>query len=637
MSPRLCLALLACLALAACHVRGRDRGDDDPIVRTDAGDDETRDAGDDVPDAGENDTPDAGPDDQTPDAGPDPRCDCGPGATCDEQTGECLCSAGAHLCGNTCVPNTSVLSCGDRCDPCPVPLNAQASCDGAACGFVCNPGYHRCGDRCLPDSSPASCGTSCEACPMPWNGASTCDGLMCGVSCNPGYHRCGSECLSDTSPQSCGASCSPCFAPENGRATCDGFNCGIECNAGYARCGSSCVPEEATRCGATCRTCPTTGLPANARAACSQGECTFECETGFLKKDGACHRPEKIAAGGSSSCALLSGGRVKCWSNDVAISTTGWSQISVGDGHACALRSGALVCWGGDSYGQLGDGASTPANGSTPVSPTGMTSGVAQVSAGGQHTCAVTTAGSLKCWGRGLWGRLGNGSETGSNTPVTIYPTGVQQVAAGGDHTCALLTNGTVQCWGYNHYGQVGVKPENTRDCGTGFFDPYCRSTPETVPNLTNVVAIGAGTNHTCALVQGGQLKCWGNNVRGQLGVWPGTSPCSNDRCDKPFNARTNVASFALGEQATCIITTGGALECFGFNHEGQMATGSTGQWTVNTIFSSGVTSVGIGPGGSHVCALVGGVAKCWGYNGYRQLGDGTTTRRTSPIDVWGR
>ncbi|MFN7131505.1 MAG: hypothetical protein ACK4N5_05440 [Myxococcales bacterium] len=106
---------------------------------------------------------------------------------------------------------------------------------------MCNPGFHRCGNGCASDSSPLSCGASCAPCPAPPNATATCDGTSCGFVCNPGHHRCGDACVSDTSPQSCGTSCSPCPAPPNATATCDGSSCGFSCNSGSNLCNGSCV------------------------------------------------------------------------------------------------------------------------------------------------------------------------------------------------------------------------------------------------------------------------------------------------------------------------------------------------------------------------------------------------------------
>jgi alpha-tubulin suppressor-like RCC1 family protein len=352
----------------------------------------------------------------------------------------------------------------------------------------------------------------------------------------------------------------------------------------------------------------------------------------------------QVAAGGNHSCALTTAGAVHCWGSNgngqlgdgsttqrttpVAVSGlgSGVAAIAAGSNHSCALTTaGAVHCWGSNGNGQLGDGSTTSQ--STPVAVSGLDSGVAAIAAGNSHTCALTTAGAVRCWGWNSSGQLGDGSTTQRTTPVAVsgLGSGVAAIAAGRHHSCALTTAGAVQCWGNNNSGQLG-------DGST-----MGRSTPVAVSGLdSGVAAITAGSQHSCARTTAGAVRCWGSNFNGQLGngtTTDSTTPVAVSGLD------SGVAAIAAGHNVhTCALTTAGAVRCWGWNVYGQLGDGSTmGRSTPVAVSSLGSGVATIVAGTSHNCArTTAGAAHCWGDNGFGQLGDGSTTNRFTPVAVSG-
>jgi len=301
------------------------------------------------------------------------------------------------------------------------------------------------------------------------------------------------------------------------------------------------------------------------------------------------------------------------------------AAISVGASHTCALSTaGGVKCWGKNGDGQLGDNTYTERY--TPVDVSGLTSGVAAISVGGSHTCAVTTAGGVKCWGKNSDGQLGDYTITTRSAPVDVsgLTSGVAAISLGGSHTCALTTAGGVKCWGKNSDGQLGDYTVTTR------------SAPVDVAGFTGgVTAIAVGFGHTCAVTSAGGVKCWGKNSDGQLGDYSITTRSA------PVDVAGltgGVAVIAAGLGHTCVVTTAGGVKCWGKNSDGQL-----GDYTVTTrsapIDVAGLTggTAAIAAGFGHTCAVTtaGGV-KCWGKNSDGQLGDSTYITRSAPVDVIG-
>ncbi|MGB2507832.1 MAG: RCC1 domain-containing protein, partial [Candidatus Poseidoniaceae archaeon] len=212
------------------------------------------------------------------------------------------------------------------------------------------------------------------------------------------------------------------------------------------------------------------------------------------------------------------------WSPSTTVTLYGDAvAVSGGRSHTCALLDGGDVkCWGDDQYGQLGDGATLADRTTPPYSAINLGTGrtAVAISAGGYHTCALLDNGDVKCWGRDNEGQLGDGGSI-TSTDYTAAPsstainlgTGRTAVAisAGEYHTCAILDNGDLKCWGHDNTGQLG-------DGGTNTATSAPSSTAVNLGAGRTAVAVKAGTSHTCVILDNGDMKCWGRDNYGQLG-----------------------------------------------------------------------------------------------------------------------
>ncbi len=365
-----------------------------------------------------------------------------------------------------------------------------------------------------------------------------------------------------------------------------------------------------------------------------------------------------VSAGGFHNCALKAGGGVVCWGDNVVgqlgdgttanrttpIDVAGLDAavlaVAAGGSHTCALSgAGGVVCWGSNLYGQLGAESTEScfvmqACSIRPLAVAGL-EGVTAVATGGSHTCALTGAGGVTCWGANFFGQLGDGTTMNSTAPVDVagLASGVAAIAAGRQHTCALTTAGGVTCWGRNTFGQLGS--ETTELC---FGGQACSSRPLAVPGLEDVTAAAAGGSHTCALTGTAGVTCWGNNTMGQLG--DGTTTSSTGPVDAAGLA-SGVSAVAVGAGHSCALITAGGVRCWGSNEGGQLGRETTTQCSgvacgpqpANVVGLVG-NAAAVTVGAVHSCALVDGGVKCWGANDSGQLGDGSTEASLLPVEV---
>ena len=243
-----------------------------------------------------------------------------------------------------------------------------------------------------------------------------------------------------------------------------------------------------------------------------------------------------------------------------------------------------------------------------------------QITAGWDHTCALTKTGAAYCWGNNQYGSLGNGTTTNSSTPVPVSG-GLRftSIVAGGWHTCAITDGNDTYCWGLNDAGQLGLG---------GGTQPTFSSVPLPLP-VGKFVTLASSLNHTCGLTDYGGTWCWGANMHGELGV--------GSTANSPFPTQPRAvgtfSSIDAGGYHTCGITSFTAL-CWGLDESGQLGNGLQGPnvYSVTATVALG-GGVAIFAGLYHTCVIGGsgnssvtnaGVASCWGTNLFGGLGVGT-------------
>ncbi|MCL2793310.1 MAG: hypothetical protein FWD87_09485 [Spirochaetaceae bacterium] len=295
--------------------------------------------------------------------------------------------------------------------------------------------------------------------------------------------------------------------------------------------------------------------------------------------------------------------------------------ISAGGNHTVFVReNGTLWTWGDSSRGQTGLRMSA-GNTSIPF-PVGRETNWASISAGNNHTVAVTTNGQLWAWGNNGSGQLGDGTTTNRNIPVRIgTATNWASVSAGDNHTVAVTTTGQLWAWGRNWDGATGL---NTTSGNT--------LTPTRVGTATNWVSVSAGDSHTVAITTNGQFWAWGNNQFGQLG--DGTTTQRN--IPTRIGDATNWRTMSAGDIHTVAVRMDGTLWAWGSNWDGRTGLGITsGNTLTPTRVGEATNWVSVSAGSGHTMAIrEGNTLWGWGSNGSGQLGDGTTTSRSIPAQV---
>jgi cysteine-rich repeat protein len=323
-----------------------------------------------------------------------------------------------------------------------------------------------------------------------------------------------------------------------------------------------------------------------------------------------------IAGGGAHTCAVFENGDARCWGfntsgqlglgNSATVTAIGDDEtleglakvelvapvngLGLGVLQTCVRVSGQLRCWGAGVYGQLGLSAvANIGDNELPLDvPAVMLGGEPVLLAiGGYHGCAILATGKLRCWGRNDSGQLGlaSNAHVGDNehplaaaevdaiSPNLPPETSIVDITAGLSHTCMLLSTGDVVCWGAGNLGQLGQASNQTWGDGLA----------ETPANLTAIklggpaLALAAGYLHTCALLEGGAVRCWGSSDNGQLGngdeEFVGLTNAPADR--EPVSLAGPVSGIAAGGAHTCVVFEDQQVGCWGSNEYGQLGYGN--------------------------------------------------------------
>jgi alpha-tubulin suppressor-like RCC1 family protein len=288
-----------------------------------------------------------------------------------------------------------------------------------------------------------------------------------------------------------------------------------------------------------------------------------------LRTDGAAY------CGGANAEGQLGDGTTTDRPGPVAVSGgLVFQAISSGGWHTCGLTTGgAAYCWGSNFWSALGDGSELDDRPTKRLSPVAVAGGLVfqAIRGGSLHTCGLTTGGAAYCWGANLFGQVGDGTMMGDvaanatrASPVAVTGGLVfQTISAGGDHTCGLTSAGAAYCWGLNLKGQLGDGTFGTMD--------QPRTSPVAVSGGLVFQAISTGGEYMCGLTTAGAAYCWGSNDAGQLG--DGTAI---DRSSPvPVSGGFVFQSISAGWDHSCAVTTAGAAYCWGNNELGLLGDGT--------------------------------------------------------------
>jgi alpha-tubulin suppressor-like RCC1 family protein len=348
----------------------------------------------------------------------------------------------------------------------------------------------------------------------------------------------------------------------------------------------------------------------------------LDCNDGYLD---ACETPSTTLCDChkcGTSCAFSCG-------------STGCEEIrvlSTGNTHTCAIVSespdvtvvgGKVACWGRNLFGQLGDGKTRDS--AIPVW-VDRVEGATAIALGDSHSCAITSDSEIKCWGDNALSKLGAGSELDQSVNPLLVLSVAQwgkptKLAASTEHTCAVYGQGRVGCWGSNHYGQLGDGYQ-----GDGLFSNgptlVLREVGGVRSLVQNATQVAAGERFTC-LLAAGKVECWGDNSFGQLGEDPDL--VSSRPVARPVpGLETIVVDQLVATASHACARAGNDVYCWGDNSVGELGNDNGGIGLPTKIelrLPPDITITSIAAGRYFGCARSSdGVARCWGSNDSGQL-----------------
>jgi cysteine-rich repeat protein len=554
-----------------------------------------------------------------------------------------MCMTGACV-ANTGCTGTPALGCA-----CSLP--GQLACNGTAqkLKLACSGGiWIANGNPCLSsencDQSDGTCKPIISGCSGHANGFVFCDATVVDLR-----HTCGPD-LVTTTDFTCAGVCSAgvCQAARCG----DGkVEAGEVCDDGNTTPVDGCEPVTAPIAAAGCTRSRVTSLAMGDQHICALynggyvrcwGDNTVgELGLGHTNFQGNFKPYQLTNASGGLAGPIVFGS-----------STAGVTAIGAGTGFSCALLSdGTVWCWGSNDAGQLGNGSLVLTLSTTPAAVNLGGTAVA-IGVGINVACAVLSTGSVRCWGSNAASRLGLGDSTifpsMSMTPNQFGPvmlgTTATAVAVASAGPCALLTGGTLRCWGDNNFGELGLA-NKTQLAATMVPTAYG---PVPFPTGKVPVSISAGSSFLCSRLNDGAAQCWGRNAVGQLGIG-NLNTIGDDEMSSAgaVATATTVTSLAVGTGHVCaVFVSDGGLRCWGDNIKGELGypdITNRGGTTALTPAQIGAVSFGPGrsvtaifPGNLATCALLDdNEVRCWGWNNTGQLGLGMVSS-TAPDFVGG-